>query len=82
MFLHNRPGEIQLLPALPSEWSDGHIIGLKGMGNVTVDIYFAGGKLTKAVIRANDERALPVKVSYNGQVVAVIEKTGVTELEL
>jgi len=82
LFLHNRPGEIQLLPALPSEWANGHITGLKGMGNVTIDIYFAEGKLAKAVINAADERALPVKVVYEGKVIAVIEKTGTTVVEL
>ena len=82
LFLHNRPGEVRLLPALPSDWANGLITGLKGMGNVTVDIFFNNGKLKKAAINAADERALPVNVYYDNKVIAVIEKTGTSVIEL
>jgi len=76
MFLHNMPGELNLLPALPSEWPNGHITGLKGMGNVTVDIWFKDGRLDKAVIDAPDARALPIKVFCGGEVIKEINETG------
>lgn len=81
LMLHSLPGEIQLLPALPSEWPDGHVRGLKAMGNLTVDIDFSGGRLKKAVIEAHDVRALPVKVMYNNELVAEITAAGKTVIE-
>lgn len=81
LMLHSLPGEIQLLPALPSEWPDGHVYGLKAMGNLTVNIDFEGGRLKKAVVEAHDARALPVKVMYNGELIAEIVAAGKTVIE-
>lgn len=78
LFIHSLPGKLYLLPALPSAWSDGHIRGLKGMGNVTVDIDFKGGKLAGATIAVSDPRALPISVEYAGKVIANITATGIT----
>ncbi len=81
MFLHNMPGEVILLPALPSEWSDGHITGLKAMGNITVSIWFEGGKLKKAILEVPEKTVLPVNVIYNGEVIRVIEKADTVIIE-
>lgn len=81
LMLHSLPGEIQLLPALPSEWPDGHVHGLKAMGNLTVNIDFHDGTLKKAEIVAHDARALPVNVMYNGDRIAKITATGKTVIE-
>jgi len=43
-------GEINLLPALPEEWSTGHIHGLRAKGGFGVDIDWKDGALTGAVI--------------------------------
>ncbi len=59
LFLQSHTGSLQLLPALPSAWTDGHIHGLRARGNFTVDIDYAGGKLAKAVI--TPEAANPAK---------------------
>ncbi|MCR5599783.1 MAG: glycoside hydrolase family 95 protein [Ruminococcus sp.] len=45
-------GEINLLPALPEEWSSGHVYGLKAKGGFTVDINWVEGKLTTADIHS------------------------------
>lgn len=43
-------GEIDILPALPEEWSSGHVNGLKAKGGFKVDINWVEGKLTTADI--------------------------------
>lgn len=50
MLMQSHLGEIHLLPALPAAWPDGKITGLKARGNHTLDIEWAGGKLTSATI--------------------------------
>ena len=80
MLLYSRPGEITLLPALPSLWKDGCVKGLKAKGNCSVDITFRGGKPVSAEIDAPDARALPIQIVYAGETVARIEKTGVTHI--
>lgn len=48
--LQSTDGEIILLPALPDEWSEGSVCGLKAKGGFTVDITWEQGRLTGAEV--------------------------------
>ncbi|MCM1348237.1 MAG: glycoside hydrolase N-terminal domain-containing protein [Firmicutes bacterium] len=65
LFLQSHNGVLHLLPALPSEWTDGKISGLRTRGNFTVDVVYAGGKLDHAIIVSNAGEHC--KVLYNGK---------------
>jgi len=48
MLLQSHDGEIVILPALPASWQTGSFRGLVARGNVVVDAWWEGGKLTRA----------------------------------
>ena len=69
MLLQSHLGEIDLLPALPRDWPDGSVRGLRARGNFTVDIAWHGGRVTGFRIASPNPRE--VKVRVNGQVKTV-----------
>jgi alpha-L-fucosidase 2 len=54
MLLQSHNGFIHLLPALPEEWKNGKITGLKARGNYTVDIYWKDRQLDRLVVKAGN----------------------------
>ncbi|MCL1794233.1 MAG: glycoside hydrolase family 95 protein [Oscillospiraceae bacterium] len=66
MLLQSHEGVIELLPALPDNWSEGSIKGLRARGNITVDISWEGSKLKKAVF-FTEEDIDSVKIRYGGK---------------
>lgn len=53
MLMQSHCGFIEMLPALPSDWSNGKIKGLVARGNFTINIEWRDGKLKNAEITSN-----------------------------
>ena len=57
-------GEIILLPALPDEWSEGSIRGLRAKGGFGIDMEWSDGKLITASVTS--DRGGECRLRING----------------
>ncbi|MFZ4863668.1 glycoside hydrolase family 95 protein [Sphingobacterium sp. Mn56C] len=65
MLVQNNPDHIELLPALPKDWSkEGEVKGLRAKGNITIDMSWKDGIVTHLKLYNKDRKT--VKVLYNG----------------
>jgi alpha-L-fucosidase 2 len=68
MLLQSHLNEIQLLPALPSKWKDGHIRGLIARGAFEVEMFWKDGKLTKAFITSKAGNICKLRTNQNSAI--------------
>ena len=83
MLMQSHTEVIDILPALPEEWKNGHIKGLKAVGNFTVDIEWEENQARKVVITNHKGQPCYVKcenlaaatVTVNGEAYTLGEAT-------
>ena len=71
MLLQQDGDSLALLPALPRRWTEGSVTGLKAPGNVTVDMAWKAGQLTRAAFEAPSDGELTVIAGGKRQVVQI-----------
>lgn len=76
MLVQSHAGEIEILPALPKDWPDGSVTGLKTRGGFRVSIAWKSGEMTSATIQSTTGRE--TKVRYRDQTTPVTLKPGDT----
>ncbi len=75
MLLQSHDGMIRILPALPDEWEEGEVKGLRARGNITVDIIWKRGELHSVrLISMTDKKCV---VSYGNKIEEIEIKGGV-----
>ena len=65
---------VELLPALPSAWTQGSVAGLRARGGYTVDMKWSQGALAEAVIVAERDAVIPVR--HRGRTIRVVAEAG------
>ena len=89
MLLQSHTEVIDILPALPTEWSKGYVTGLKAVGDFTVSIKWEGNQARLVTITNNQGQPCYVKcnglenatVTVNGAPTAIGEAKTVNGLE-
>lgn len=73
--LQSQNGELLLLPALPTEWSEGSFSGLCARGGFVVSAEWSGGRLCSAKIFSRIGGALKIRSEIPLEISAPYEKT-------
>lgn len=76
MLLQSDGEELELLPALPTRWSDGSVRGLRARGGFTVDIAWRRGRLERARVRSSMQTK--TRIRYGDELTAVSLDAGET----
>jgi alpha-L-fucosidase 2 len=77
MLLQSQNGELHVLPALPSAWPDGSVGGLRGRGDVEVDVRWSGGTADEIAIEPDESGRLAVRSDlFEGRFRLVDTRTG------
>jgi alpha-L-fucosidase 2 len=80
MLLQTHAGSIDLLPALPSAWPEGHVRGLRARGGLDIDLTWAAGHLIECVVRPDFAGKYTFRPPNRQRVAAIV--TGSRTLQL
>jgi alpha-L-fucosidase 2 len=70
MLIQSHGNRLSILPALPTQWPDGTVSGLRARGGLTVDITWQAGRIERCTIQSTHavtvELHLPHAVWHDG----------------
>jgi alpha-L-fucosidase 2 len=66
--------EMELLPALPQQWTDGTVNGLRGRGGTDLDLHWKAGKIVSMELRSTSDEVIRL-IPPSGQSVSRLEAT-------
>ena len=61
MLIQSRKGHFLLLPALPDEWKDGNVRGMKAQGAITVDFEWRDGRIHRVRLCSSCEQKVTLE---------------------
>jgi alpha-L-fucosidase 2 len=61
LLLQSHEGFLRVLPALPANWKNGNIGGIKARGNIEVDLDWKDGKLVKLGLMSKEAKTIGLK---------------------
>jgi alpha-L-fucosidase 2 len=70
MLMQSHSSEISILPALPEEWQNGGIQGLRARGGYNVTIFWSGGKLKNALIYSKFNNICRVRTKGDAKILS------------
>jgi alpha-L-fucosidase 2 len=73
MLVQSRGGEIIFLPALPKQWADGKVSGLRVRGGAELDLGLKGGAASTATLRPTVAGSFKLRFAPNVRVKAIRE---------
>lgn len=77
MLLQSQNNEIHVLPALPSDWAEGSVAGLRARGDATVGVSWAGGGAQTITVEAGHTGSLKLRnTMFTGPFKAVDQASG------
>lgn len=79
LLMQSHEGFIRVLPALPANWKNGKITGLKARGNVTVDLEWKEGRLVRLGLTPAVDKTVKLKYGSTDEEIS-LQKDIKTEL--
>jgi alpha-L-fucosidase 2 len=80
MLIQSHSSELSLLPALPAQWKNGAVTGLRARGGFDVEIAWKDNVLTKAVVKAHYDKYCRLRTKSPVQVFSSGKEIKITSL--